>query len=190
MEVVEIHRGISSNFFLHTTNLSLTTLNSGVLSLSGMTKAKDRFSKEVNVRNKRATFEYELLDKYIAGIQLRGTEIKSIREGKVNLQDGYVYFSNGEAFVKGINISAYDQGTHYNHVPERDRKLLLKKSELKRLEGRVEEKGLTLVPVRLFINDRGFAKLEVAIGRGKKLHDKRASIKDKDMKRELGRIKM
>jgi SsrA-binding protein len=154
-----------------------------------MAKA-ERFAKEVNVKNKRAGFEYELLDKYIAGIQLRGTEIKSIREGKINLQDGYCYFSNGEAFVKGVNISAYEQGTHYNHVPIRDRKLLLKKTELKKLEAKVEERGLTLVPVRLFINDRGFAKLEIALGRGKKLHDKRDSIKDRDMKRELGRIKM
>lgn len=154
-----------------------------------MAKA-ERFAKDVNVKNKRAGFEYELLDKYIAGIQLRGTEIKSIREGKINLQDGYCYFSNGEAFVKGVNISAYEQGTHYNHVPLRDRKLLLKKAELKKLEARVEEKGLTLIPVRLFINDRGLAKLEIAIGRGKKLHDKRNSIKDRDMKRELGRIKM
>ncbi|HMJ67497.1 MAG TPA: SsrA-binding protein SmpB [Cyclobacteriaceae bacterium] len=150
----------------------------------------ERFAKDVNVRNKRAGFEYELLDKYIAGLQLRGTEIKSIREGKINLQDGYCYFANGEAFVKGVNISAYEQGTHYNHVPIRDRKLLLKKSELKRLESRVEEKGLTLIPVRLFINDRGYAKLEIALGRGKKLHDKRDSIKDRDMKRELGKIKM
>ncbi|MEJ0029241.1 MAG: SsrA-binding protein SmpB [Bacteroidota bacterium] len=154
-----------------------------------MAKA-ERFAKEVNVRNKRAGFEYELLDKYIAGIQLRGTEIKSIREGKITLQDGYCYFSNGEAFVKGVNISAYEQGTHYNHVPIRDRKLLLKKVEIRKLEARVEEKGLTLIPVRLFINDRGFAKLEIALGRGKKLHDKRDSIKDRDMKRELGRIKM
>ncbi|MEI9920288.1 MAG: SsrA-binding protein SmpB [Bacteroidota bacterium] len=154
-----------------------------------MAKA-ERFAKDVNVKNKRAHFEYELLDKYIAGIQLRGTEIKSIREGKINLQDGYCFFSNGEAFVKGINISAYEQGTHYNHVPIRDRKLLLKKSELKKLEARVEERGLTLIPVRLFINDRGFAKLEIALGRGKKIHDKRESIKDRDMKRELGRIKM
>src|SRR4051812_41020903 len=131
-----------------------------------MAKA-ERFAKEVNVKNKRAGFEYELLDKYIAGIQLRGTEIKSIREGKINLQDGYCYFSNGEAFVKGVNISAYEQGTHYNHVPIRDRKLLLKKTELKKLEAKVEERGLTLVPVRLFNNDRGFAKLEIALGRGK-----------------------
>lgn len=151
--------------------------------------AKDRFAKEVNVKNRSAGFDYELLDKVIAGIQLRGTEIKSIREGKVNLTDGYCYFANGEAFVKGINISVYSQGTHYNHVPMRDRKLLLKKTELKKLEAKVEEKGLTLLPLRLFINDRGFAKLELAVGRGKKRHDKRESIKEREVKRELSRMK-
>jgi SsrA-binding protein len=152
--------------------------------------SKDRFSSEVNIRNRRAGFEYELLDTYIAGIQLRGTEIKSIREGKVNLQDGYCYFSAGEAFVKGISISAYEQGTHYNHVPDRERKLLLKKSEIEKLSSRVEEKGLSVIPLRLFINDRGYAKIEIAVGRGKKLHDKRNSIKEKDIKRELSRIKL
>lgn len=154
--------------------------------------SKDRFAKDkdVNIRNRRAGFEYELLDKYIAGIQLKGTEIKSIREGKVNLQDGYCYFAAGEAFVKGITISAYEQGTHYNHEPERERKLLLKKTEITRLASRVEEKGLSLIPTRLFINDRGYAKIEIALGRGKKLHDKRNSIKEKDIKRELSRIKL
>jgi SsrA-binding protein len=152
--------------------------------------SKQRFAGEVNIRNRRAGFEYELLDKYIAGIQLRGTEIKSIREGKVNLQDGYCYFNGGEAFVKGITISVYDQGTHYNHEPDRERKLLLKKSEIARLSSRVEEKGLSLIPTRLFINDRGYAKIELALGRGKKLHDKRNSIKEKDIKRELSRIKL
>ena len=153
---------------------------------------KERFAKDkdVNIRNRRAGFEYELLDKYIAGIQLKGTEIKSIREGKVNLQDGYCYFAAGEAFVKGITISAYEQGTHYNHEPERERKLLLKKTEISRLASRVEEKGLSLIPTRLFINDRGYAKIEIALGRGKKLHDKRNSIKEKDIKRELSRIKL
>lgn len=119
-----------------------------------------------------------------------GTEIKSIREGKVNLQDGYCYFNNGECFVKGITITAYAQGTHYNHEAARERKLLLKKSELKKLESKVEEKGLTLVPTRLFINDRGLVKMEIALGKGKKLHDKRESIKDRDIKRELSRIKL
>ena len=121
---------------------------------------------------------------------LRGTEIKSIREGKVNLQDGYCYFNRGEVFVKGITISTYDKGTHYNHDAERERKLLLKKSEIAKLDGKVEEKGLTLIPIRLFINERGFAKLEIALARGKKLHDKRNSIKENDVKRELNRIKI
>ena len=152
--------------------------------------AQGRFAKDVNIRNKRAGFEYELLDKYIAGIQLKGTEIKSIREGKVNLQDGYCYFSGGEAFVKGVSISPYDQGTHYNHEADRERKLLLKKSEIARLASKVEEKGLALIPLRLFINDRGYAKMEIGLGRGKKLHDKRNSIKEKDIKRELSRLKL
>ncbi len=148
-----------------------------------------RFSDTINIRNRQASFQYELLDKLVAGIALKGTEIKSIREGKVNLQDGYCYFSNGEAFVKGINISPYSQGTHYNHEAARERKLLLKKSELNKLEARVEEKGLSLIPTRIFINDRGLAKLEIAVARGKKLHDKRDSIKEKDLKRELSRVK-
>ena len=150
---------------------------------------KQRFAKDVNIRNRQAGFEYELLDKYVAGIVLTGTEIKSIREGKVNLQDGFGYFRNGELFMKGVTISAYAQGTHYNHEPTRERKLLLKRSELKKLEARTEEKGLTLVPTRLFINDRGLAKMEIAVGRGKKTHDKRDSIKERDAKRELDRMK-
>ena len=147
-----------------------------------------RFSNDINIRNRQASYEFELLDKYIAGLVLMGTEIKSIREGKVNLQDGYCYFNNGELFVKGINITPYTQGTHYNHEAQRERKLLLKRLELKKLERKVEEKGLTLVPVRLFINDRGFAKLEIALARGKKMHDKRENIKERDIKRELDRI--
>jgi SsrA-binding protein len=151
--------------------------------------SKDRFSNNINIKNRQATYEYELLDKYIAGIVLTGTEIKSIREGKVNLQDGYCYLNNGELMVKGVNITPYAQGTHYNHEATRERKLLLKRSELKKLEGKIEEKGLTLIPLRLFINDRGFAKLEIALGRGKKLHDKRDSMKERDAKRELDRMK-
>lgn len=152
-------------------------------------KKEQRFSNDINIRNKQAGFEYELLDKYVAGIVLRGTEIKSIREGKVNLQDGYCYLNNGELFAKGITINAYAQGTHYNHEATRERKLLLKKAELQKLEGKVEEKGLTLIPTRLFINERGYAKVEIALARGKKLHDKRDSIKERDVKRELSRIK-
>jgi SsrA-binding protein len=148
-----------------------------------------RFSNDINIRNRQASFEFELLDKYVAGLVLMGTEIKSIREGKVNLQDGYCYFNSSELFVKGINISPYAQGTHYNHEAQRERKLLLKQTELRKLETKVEEKGLTLIPVRLFINDRGFAKLEIALARGKKLHDKRESIKERDVKRELNKLK-
>jgi SsrA-binding protein len=149
-----------------------------------------RFSNDINIRNRQAGFEFELLDKYIAGLVLRGTEIKSIREGKVNLQDGYCYFNNSELFAKGITIDQYAQGTHYNHEAQRERKLLLKRTELLKLEKRVEEKGLTLIPLRLFINDRGYAKLEIAVGRGKKLHDKRNTIKDRDAKRELNKLKI
>src|SRR6187431_422440 len=151
---------------------------------------KDRFSKDINIRNKQAGFEFELLDKYIAGMILLGTEIKSIREGKVNLQEGYCYFNNGELYAKGININPYAQGTHYNHEATRERKLLLKRSELKKIETRTEEKGLTLVPTRLFINDRGLAKLEIALAKGKKMFDKRATIKDREAKRDLHRLKL
>ena len=154
------------------------------------TLMKQRFSNDINIRNRQAGFEYELLDKYIAGMVLTGSEIKSIREGKVNLQDGYCYLNNNELFVKGINITPYAQGTHYNHEATRERKLLLKRSEIKKLEGKVEEKGLTLVPTRLFINDRGLAKLEIAVARGKKFFDKRNTIKDRDAKRELDRLKL
>ena len=153
-------------------------------------KVKDRFSNNINIRNRQAGFEYELLDKYIAGMVLTGTEIKSIREGKANLQDGYCYLNNNELFVKGINITPYAQGTHYNHEGTRERKLLLKRTELNKLEGKIEEKGLTLIPTRLFINDRGLAKLEIAIAKGKKTHDKRDSIKERDAKRELHRLKL
>jgi len=151
--------------------------------------ASERFSKSVNIRNKQAAFGYEFLDTYVAGIMLKGTEIKSVREGKVNLTDGYVYFNHEEAFVKGINISPFAEGTHYNHEAARDRKLLMKKAELKRLKTKSEEKGLTIVPTRLFINDRGYAKLEIALARGKKLHDKRTSIREREAKRELQRTK-
>lgn len=150
--------------------------------------AKERFSGNINIRNRQATFNYELLDKYVAGMVLKGTEIKSIREGRANLQDGYCFINNDELFVKGINITPYAQGTHYNHEPARDRKLLLKRDEIKKIENKLE-KGLTLIPVRLFINERGYAKLEIALARGKKMYDKRQSIRDRDVKRELDRIK-
>ncbi len=152
-----------------------------------MAKDKNRFSNTVNINNRKARFEFELLDRYVAGMQLQGTEIKSIREGKVNMQDAFCFFRAGELFVKQMHISPYDQGSHYNHVSDRERKLLLQKTELSKLESKSQEKGLTIIPTRLFINDRGFAKLEIALGRGKKLHDKRANLKEKDTKREIDR---
>lgn len=156
-----------------------------------MSSNKSRFSNTVQVKNRRARYEYEFIDTYIAGIVLKGTEIKSIREGKVNLTDGYGYFNrDGELFVKGITITPYSQGSFYNHEADRERKLLLHKRELKKLESTKNEKGLTIVPVRLFINDRGFAKLEIALARGKKIHDKREKIKEKDTQRQLDRLNL
>ena len=154
-----------------------------------MAKDKKRFSNTINIKNRRASYEYEFLDKYVAGMMLQGTEIKSIREGKVNLQDAYCYFNGTELYVKQMHISPYAQGSHYNHVSDRERKLLLNKKELKKLQSKSQEKGLSIIPTRMFINDRGLAKLEIVLGRGKKLHDKRDSIKDRDVKRELDRIK-
>ena len=154
-----------------------------------MTKEKTRFSNNINIKNRKARYEYECVDTFIAGMALKGTEIKSIREGKVNLLDGYCFFSKGELYAKGIHITPYAQGSFYNHDSNRERKLLLKKKELDRLETKMTEKGLTIIPSRLFINDRGLAKLEIALAKGKKLHDKRDSIKEKDVKRELEKIK-
>ena len=150
-----------------------------------MAEKKGRFTDKVNIRNKRASYEYEFIDKYVAGIMLKGTEIKSIREGKINLQDGYCLFNKDELYVKNIHISHYKQGTHFNHEPTRERKLLMKKRELEKLKHKSEEKGLSIIPIKLFTNERGIAKLEIALARGKKLHDKRQSIKEKDLKREL-----
>ncbi|MEX2335935.1 MAG: SsrA-binding protein SmpB [Fulvivirga sp.] len=154
-----------------------------------MAKEKARFSNNINIKNRKARYEYEFIDTYVAGIALKGTEIKSIREAKVNLMDGYCYFNHGQLYVKGIHISPYAQGSFYNHDSTRERKLLLHKKELGKLETQMNEKGLTIIPSRLFLNDRGLAKLEIALAKGKKLHDKRDSIKEKDVKRELERTK-
>ena len=141
-----------------------------------------------NIKNRKASFEYEFLDVYVAGIMLKGTEIKSIREGKASLTEAYCYFKNGELYIKQMHISPYSLAAHYNHEPVRDRKLLLSKKELNKLEGKSAEKGLSIIPTRLFINDRGLAKLEIALARGKKIHDKRQNIKEKDAKRDLDRM--
>ncbi len=144
-------------------------------------------SQAINIKNKKAYFEYNILEKYVAGMQLTGTEIKSVREGKVSLKDGYCYFTKGELWVKNIHIAEYALGTHYNHDPMRSRKLLLTRKELKKLEKKIKEKGLSLIALRMFISERGYAKLEIGLAQGKKLHDKRESIKAKDTKRDLDR---
>jgi SsrA-binding protein len=154
-----------------------------------MTKEKTRFSNNIQIKNRKASYEYHFLDTFIAGIVLTGTEIKSIREGKVNLQDAFCVFYNDELWVKQMHISPYTQAGHYNHEMTRERKLLLTKKELKKLLSK-NEKGLTIIPIRLFINDRGLAKLEIALAKGKKLYDKRDDIKDRDLKREMERIKI
>ena len=155
-----------------------------------MAKKKTIFSNDISIKNKQAKFSYEVLDTYLAGIVLAGTEIKSIRMGKVNFTDGYCFFEEGELFVRGLHISPYQQASFNNHEPDRTRKLLLKKSELSKLDKKVKEKGLTIVPLKIFINKRGFAKLEIALAKGKKVVDKRESIKEKDHKKELKRLKL
>jgi SsrA-binding protein len=156
-----------------------------------MPKDKEKFAKEIQIKNKRASFEYFFIDTYIAGLLLTGTEIKSIRMGNVNLTDGFCYFkSPTELVVKGLHISRYNEGTYNNHDPLRDRVLLLKRKELKKLNDKADDQGITIIPVRLFINERGWAKLEIALAKGKKLYDKRDSIKEKDVKREMSRTGM
>lgn len=146
--------------------------------------------KPINIKNKRARFEYELLDKYVAGIVLTGTEIKSIRNSKASIAESFCEFNDrGELFVVNMHVDEYKYGTHYNHKPKAERKLLLNKRELKKLHKEVKNTGLTIIPLRLFLNDRGLAKLEIALAKGKKLYDKRESIKDRDNKRNLDRIK-
>lgn len=148
---------------------------------------KNRFSNNINIKNSKARFEFEFIDKYVAGIVLLGTEIKSIKEGKASLQEAYCFLHNNEMFIRGMHIAVYEQGTIYNHVPLRERKLLLNKNEIDKILKKSQEKGLAIIPVRMFVNERGYAKLEIALARGKKIHDKRNSIKDKDIKRELDR---
>lgn len=143
---------------------------------------------QINIKNRRATFDYEILERFVAGIQLVGTEIKSIREGRAALVDTFCYFAKGELWVKGMRVSEYFYGTFNNHQPDRDRKLLMKKKELLKLVRKTKESGLTLVPLRLFLNDRGLAKLEIGLARGKKQHDKRETLKSKDARREIDRV--
>jgi len=141
----------------------------------------------LNIKNRRASFEYALLMELTAGIQLTGTEIKSVRAGKANITDAYCAFVKDELFVRNMHIDEYEQGNIYNHVPKRDRKLLLQRSELSKLKGKMKDKGFTIVPLQMFLSESGFAKLDIALAKGKKLYDKRESMKDKDVKRDLAR---
>ncbi|APY00621.1 SsrA-binding protein SmpB [Lacinutrix venerupis] len=146
--------------------------------------------KKINILNKKAKFQYEILDKYTAGIVLTGTEIKSIRDSKASIAESFCEFNEqSELFVINMTIQEYVYGNYYNHAPKAERKLLLNRKELKKLEKEVANSGLTIIPLRLFINERGFAKLDIALAKGKKLYDKRETIKDRDNKRDLARIK-
>jgi SsrA-binding protein len=146
--------------------------------------------KNVNIQNKRARFEYELIDEFTAGIVLTGTEIKSLRNSKASISESFCEFNEkGELFTVNMNIEEYAYGTRFNHRPKAQRKLLLNKKELKKLHKEVKNSGLTIVPLRLFINDKGFAKMRIALARGKKLYDKRETIKDRENKRDLDRVK-
>jgi len=142
----------------------------------------------ISIKNRKVTYEFELIERFVAGMVLVGTEIKSIRNGKVNLTDSYCQFINGELYVKNLHIAEYELGTCNNHVAKRDRKLLLNKKELQKLEKKVKESGLAIICTKLFLNSKGIAKLEIALARGKKTYDKRESLKLKDAKRDIDRM--
>ncbi|MDO4334684.1 MAG: SsrA-binding protein SmpB [Bacteroidales bacterium] len=143
---------------------------------------------KVNIKNKRAYFDYEIGDTYTAGMVLTGTEIKSIRSGKASLTDSYCIVDRGEVWVKGMNISEYFYGSYNNHIARRDRKLLLSRKEIAKIEKSIADPGFTLIPLKIFINERGYAKLMIGIARGKKQYDKRQSIKEREDKRMLDRM--
>jgi SsrA-binding protein len=143
----------------------------------------------VNIKNKRAKFEYQLLDKFVAGIQLGGTEIKSIRNSKASILEAYCVVEDGQVFIRNMHITEYENASFYQHKPRADRKLLLNKREIDKLDKKIKLKGFSIVPLRLFINDKGLAKLEIALAQGKKLYDKRQDLKAKDDKRAIDRIK-
>ncbi len=140
---------------------------------------------KINIKNKRATFDYEILEEWVAGVVLVGTEIKSIRAGKASMVDTYCYFDRGELWIRGVNIAEYAWGTCNNHTPRRDRKLLLTARELQKLERASQDKGLTIVGLRLFLNERGLAKIVIGLARGRKAYDKREYLKANDAKREM-----
>ncbi len=153
-------------------------------------KKEARFSKDISIRNRKASYEYQFIDTYEAGLVLQGSEIKSIREGKVSLQEAFCHFVKGELFVKSMTISIYTEGTYNNHDPLRERKLLLQSKELEKLKKKSEEKGLTIIPTKLYINSRGLAKMQIALARGKKLYDKRETLKKKEQEKFRNELKV
>lgn len=155
-----------------------------------MSSPKLKLTNQINIKNRRATFDYELVETFVAGIVLTGTEIKSIRLGKAGLTDSYAILQNGELWVKNLYIAEYFFGTYNNHSARRDRKLLLTKKELNKLSKLTKDTGFTIIPTRLFINEKGLAKLVVAAARGKKAYDKRQALREKEDKRTIKQIKM
>lgn len=145
-------------------------------------------AEKITIKNKKASFEYSFMATYTAGIMLKGTEVKSIREGKATLSESFCVIINGDLWVKNLHISEFKQGSYNNHEPKRMRKLLLNKSELLKINSKLKEKGVTIIPIQLFFNERGYAKLEIALARGKKTFDKREDLKKKDQQREIAKV--
>lgn len=152
-----------------------------------MKNTQQKEKNQIEIKNKKAAFEYFLIDDYTAGLVLTGTEIKSIRDGKANLSDAYCVFIGNELFVRDMHISEYRFGSYLNHPAKRDRKLLLNRKELRKLQNKLKERGFTIVPIMLFVDSRGYAKLDISLAKGKKFYDKRESIKEKDSRRDLER---
>lgn len=146
-------------------------------------------SNQINIVNRRARFEYQLFDTYVAGIRLKGTEIKSLRLGKANIKEAFCVIEEGEIFLRNMHIAEYENASFYQHSPKADRKLLLNRKEINKLDKKMSIKGFTIVPLRIFINNKGLAKVEIALAQGKKLYDKRQDLKEKDDKRIMDRIK-
>ena len=144
-------------------------------------------STDLNIRNKKAYFEYHILEEFTSGIQLLGTEIKSIRDGKANINDAFCAFLNKQLYIRNMHIAEYSHGSFYNHEAKRDRILLLNKKELAKLKAKTEEKGFTIIPLKIFVNNRGFAKVLIGLAQGKKIYDKRETLKDRDSKIEMDR---
>jgi SsrA-binding protein len=147
-----------------------------------------KFQNKISIKNKKAYFDYEISDEYVAGIQLLGTEVKSIRESKASIKEAYCYFEEGEIFIKGMSISEYSHGGYINHDTYRLRKLLLNRREINKIEKKLKDKGISLLPILLFINENGLIKLKIGLGKGKKLYDKRESLKKQDVKKDIDRM--